>query len=139
MLLGWRPTTVDVDLELVPEQDAVLRAVPRLKEELSINVELASPGHFIPLPAGWEERSLLVDLGRLLAVYHFDPYSQALAKLERDHARDREDVRALVDSGLVEPTRILDYFDEIEPVLYRFPAIDPAAFRRRVELAARWA
>jgi hypothetical protein len=139
VLLGWRPTTVDVDLELVPEQDAVLRAVPRLKEELSINVELASPGHFIPLPAGWEERSLLVDPGRLLAVYHFDPYSQALAKLERDHARDREDVRALLDSGLVEPTRILDYFDEIEPVLYRFPAIDPAAFRRRVELAARWA
>jgi hypothetical protein len=25
VLLGWRPTTVDVDLKLVPDQDAVLR------------------------------------------------------------------------------------------------------------------
>lgn len=133
MLLGWRATTVDVDIELVPEQDAVLRAVPRLKEELSINVELASPGHFIPLPAGWEERSLLAEQRQLLAVYHFDPYSQALAKLERDHARDREDVRVLIDSGLVNPTRLIAYFEEIEAGLYLFPAIDPGAFRARVE------
>jgi hypothetical protein len=25
------------------------------------------------------------------------------------------------------------YFDEIEPLLYRFPAIDPQTFRARVE------
>jgi hypothetical protein len=122
-------------LKLLPEQDSVLRAVPRLKDELSINVELASPGDFIPLPAGWEGRSLPAERGRRLAFYHLDPYSQALAKLERDHARDREDVRALIDTGLVEPSRLLAYFDEIEPALYRFPAIDPAGFRRRVELA----
>jgi hypothetical protein len=133
VLLGWRATTVDVDLKLVPDQDAVLRAVPHLKDKLSVNVELASPGDFIPLPDGWEERSVLVEAGRLLAFYHFDPYSQALSKLERDHARDREDVEALVASGLVQPARLLAYFDEIEPSLYRFPAIDPAAFRARVE------
>jgi hypothetical protein len=34
VLLGWRATTVDVDLRLVPDQDTVLRAVPRLKDEL---------------------------------------------------------------------------------------------------------
>jgi len=62
--------------------------------------------------------------------------AQALSKLERDHARDREDVRALVASGLVQPARLLAYFDEIEPSLYRFPAIDPAAFRARVESLA---
>jgi uncharacterized nucleotidyltransferase DUF6036 len=117
----------------VPEQDSVLRAIPGLKDELSINVELASPGDFIPLPAGWEERSLPAEQRRRLSFRHFDPYSQALAKLERDHARDREDVRALVASGLVDPPRLRDYFDEIEPLLYRFPAIDPRAFRARVE------
>jgi hypothetical protein len=137
VLLGWRATTVDVDLKLVPEQDSVLRAIPRLKDELSINVELASPGDFIPLPAGWEERSLLAERERRLAFYHFDPYSQALAKLERDHARDREDVRALVASRLVDPARLLAYFEEIAPALYRFPAIDPPAFRRRVEETLR--
>jgi hypothetical protein len=45
----------------------------------------------------------------------------------------RRDVRALVASSLVQPARLLAYFDEIEPSLYRFPAIDPAAFRARVE------
>jgi uncharacterized nucleotidyltransferase DUF6036 len=135
VLLGWRQTTIDVDLKLIPEQDAVLRAIPGLKDELQVNVELAAPGDFIPLPAGWEERSLLAEQGRRLAFYHFDPYAQALAKLERDHARDRDDVRALIRSGLVNTERLCGYFDEIEPQLYRFPAIDPPAFRERVEQA----
>lgn len=135
VLLGWRGTTIDVDLKLVPEQDAVLRAIPALKDELQVNVELAAPGDFIPLPAGWEERSLLAEQGGRLAFYHFDPYAQALAKLERDHARDRDDVRALVRSGLVDPERLSRYFEEIEPQLYRFPAVDPHAFRERVEQA----
>jgi len=63
------------------------------------------------------------------------PYARGLAKLERDHARDRDDVRALIRSGLVDPERLGRYFDEIEPQLYRFPAIDPPAFRERVEQA----
>jgi hypothetical protein len=117
----------------VPDQDAVRRAVPKLKNDLSINVELASPDDFIPVPAGWEELSPLAERGRTLSFRHFDPYSQALAKLERDHARDRADVRALIASGLVDPSRLRAYFEEIEPALYRFPAIDPPAFRARVE------
>jgi hypothetical protein len=100
---------------------------------LSINVELASPGDFIPLPAGWQERSLPAEQGRKLRFDHFDPYSQALAKLERDHALDRADVRAFLGSALVEPARLLECYEEIEPLLYRFPAIDPRGFRARVE------
>jgi hypothetical protein len=123
---------VDVDVHLRPEQDDVLRAIPRLKEELSVNVELASPADFIPLPRGWEERSLVAERGRRLRFLHFDPYSQPLAKLERDHVRDREDVRSLVERGLVEPGQLRAFFAEIEPQLYRFPAIDPEAFRDRV-------
>ena len=111
----------------------MLRAIPRLKDELSINVELASPDDFIPVPAGWADRSLRAEHGRRLSFYHFDPYSQALSKLERDHARDRTDVRALVASGLVDPARLRAYFEEIEPMLYRYPAIDPPAFRARVQ------
>jgi hypothetical protein len=119
----------------VPDQDAVLRAIPALKDELQINVELASPGDFIPLPAGWQERSPLVERRERITFRHFDPYSQALAKLERDHTRDRRDVEALVSSGLVDRERLWSYFREIEPALYRFPAIDPVAFRARVERA----
>ncbi len=67
-----------------------------------------------------------------LSFYHFDPYSQALGKLERAHERDLADVRAMIDRRLVDPARALDYFAEIEPELFRFPAIDPRAFGRRV-------
>lgn len=133
VLLGWRASTIDVDIELDPDQDEVLRALPQIKEELEINVELASPGHFMPLPTGWEERSLPAGREGLLSFRHFDPYSQALAKLERGHSQDLEDVRALLERGLVEPGALLACFDEIEPQLYRFPAIDGADFRRAVE------
>jgi len=139
VLLGWRPTTIDVDLKLVPESDALLRAIARLKDELAVNVELAAPSDFIPEVPGWEERSLFVaDEGRL-AVYHYDPYAQALAKIERGHAQDVADVRAMMETGLVEGGRLLELFSRIEPNLYRYPALDPRTFRSAVEAAARHA
>jgi hypothetical protein len=137
VLVGWRATTVDVDIRLEPESVDLLRELSRLKNELRINVELASPADFIPLPEGWRERSpFAADEGNVV-FRHFDPLSQALAKLERAHARDLGDVEALIDAGLVERGRLLEAFDEIEPELFRFPAVDPRAFRRRVEEAAR--
>lgn len=135
VLLGWRASTIDVDLRLVPEADDHLRAIQRLKDELRINVELASPADFIPVRPGWEEHGLFVAREGRLTVYHFDLYAQALAKLERAHAQDLEDVAAMLERGVVEPRTALEYFEEIEPELYRFPAIDPRAFRRRVEEA----
>jgi hypothetical protein len=135
VLEGWRESTVDVDLVLRPERDELLRALPRIKNELNVNVELASPGDFIPLPAGSEDRAVFVAREGKLTFYHFDPYAQALAKLERGHAKDLADVAALVDRRYVEPERALALFAEIEPELYRFPAVDPPAFRRRVEAA----
>lgn len=133
VLVGWRRSTIDVDLHLAPETDALLRAIQRLKDELRVNVELASPLDFIPVPDGWQARSLPVAREGRLSLYHFDPYAQALAKLERGHAQDLDDVEAMLERGLVEPERALAYFAEIEPQLYRFPAIDPPSFRRRVE------
>jgi hypothetical protein len=135
VLLGWRPSTIDVDITFVPERDALLRALPTLKETLQINVELASPVHFIPVPTGWEERGLFATREGRLTFYHFDLYAQALAKLERAHAQDLHDVESMLDAGLVEPERALEYFDRIEPELYRYPAVDPRSFRERVKRA----
>ena len=69
MLHGWRASTIDVDLKLVPDDDALLRAMPRLKEE----------------------------------------------------------------AGLVDSARLMQLFVAIESQLYRYPAVDPASFRRAVE------
>lgn len=42
VLIGWRQTTIDIDLVMRPESDAMLRAIPELKERLHLNVELVS-------------------------------------------------------------------------------------------------
>ena len=34
VLIGWRRSTIDVDIRLVPETDQLLRAIQRLKEQL---------------------------------------------------------------------------------------------------------
>ncbi len=137
VLLGWRRSTIDIDIRMVPETDRLLRVIPLLKEELRINVELASPADFIPVPAGWEDRSLFIASEGKIAFYHFDPYAQALAKVERSHAQDLEDVQALIRMGLVDRRRALEYFQRIEPDLYRYPAIDPRSFQRAVEESFR--
>jgi hypothetical protein len=70
---------------------------------------------------------------RAIPAIHFDLYAQALAKIERGHDTDRNDVDALIARGLVDRERLLDYFNDIESELYRFPAVDPPSFRRAVE------
>lgn len=135
VLMGWRATTIDVDIELVPETDALLRAIARLKDELAVNVELAAPSDFIPELPGWEDRSPFVAQDGLLAVYHYDLYSQALAKIERGHAQDVTDVRTMLDTGAVDRARLRDLFDRVEPQLFRYPAVNAAAFRRALEEA----
>jgi hypothetical protein len=133
VLYGWRTTTVDVDVRFDPDDDRLLRALPELKEQLDLNVELAAPSDFIPELPGWRDRSPFVVQEGRLTVRHFDPYSQALAKIERDHPMDRLDVTAFVERGLVDPVVAIELFEAIEASLYRYPAIDPPAFRRRVE------
>jgi hypothetical protein len=130
---GWRPSTVDVDLRFEPEADDLLRALPALKNRLGINVELASPPDFIPELPGWRDRSPLIFSEGLVSVHHFDLYSQALSKIERGFIQDIGDVRTMLERGLVDGKRLRAFFEEIEPELYRYPAIDLAAFRRRVE------
>ena len=135
VLDGWRESTVDVDLKLVPETDALFRALPRLKEELELNLELVAPSDFIPEIAGWETRSRFIAQEGKVSFHHYDDYGQALAKIERGHERDLADVRAMLERGLVEREKLRAFFASIEPHLYRFPAIDPPSFRAAVERA----
>jgi hypothetical protein len=135
VLQGWRASTIDVDIEIVPDSEAILRELPALKEELDINVELVSPAHFIPELPGWRERSPWITDQGTLSFHHYDFYSQALAKLERGHVHDLEDVREMVMRKLVEPARARELYDAIEPDLFRYPAVSPKAFRRAVETA----
>ncbi len=135
VLKGWRGSTVDVDLKLEPDRDEILRALPRIKEELQMNVELAAPDGFLPELPGWRERSPFVAREGFVTFRHYDFYAQALAKIERGHARDLADVRAMLERRLVLPDRLRELYAAIEPSLYRFPAVDPATFRAALEEA----
>ena len=45
---------------------------------------------------------------------------------------DRVDVEQMMQRSLVERSELRRLFEAIEPLLYRFPAIDPPAFRAAV-------
>jgi uncharacterized nucleotidyltransferase DUF6036 len=135
VLEGWRDSTIDVDLRFEPESDELLRALPALKDRLGINIELAAPPDFIPELPGWRERSPLVFSEGSVEVRHFDMYSQALSKIERGFEQDLDDVHTMIARGLVQPPRLIELFDAIEPELYRYPALDPLAFRRKLNVA----
>ena len=133
VLEGWRASTIDVDLRFEPDSDDLLRELPRLKERLGINIELASPPDFIPELPGWRDRSPLVFREGNVDVHHFDFYSQALAKIERGFAQDLDDVRSMIADERVGVEELRRLFAGIEDQLFRYPAIDPAHFRQQVE------
>jgi hypothetical protein len=54
-------------------------------------------------------------------------------RLERGFELDRKDVQGMVEAELVKPARLLELFEEIEPELYRFPAVDPKELRVAVQ------
>ncbi|CCI23972.1 hypothetical protein [Microcystis aeruginosa] len=53
LLVGWRNSTVDVDIRLDPEPPGIFQVIAKLKKELNINIELASPQDFLPPIPGW--------------------------------------------------------------------------------------
>ena len=133
VLLGWRATTIDVDIKVEPDTDALFRAIPHIKETLQLNVELASPADFIPVRPGWQDRSPFIAQEGRAIFHHFDPFAQALAKVERGHRQDVEDVREMLSRGLIDAAGAWQYFTSIESRLFRYPALDPESFRRAVE------
>jgi hypothetical protein len=132
VLEGWRKSTADIDVRFEPDSDAALSRIAEIKERLGVNVELASPLDFLPELDGWRERSRFRFRAGNLEVFDFDPYSQALSKLERGFELDLADVRSMVDSGQVEPAKLQELLEGIEAELYRFPAVDPTTLRAAV-------
>jgi len=40
----------------------------------------------------------------------------------------------MISSKMIEVSRLFELFEQIEPLLYKYPAIDPATFRAKVHL-----
>ena len=135
VLIGWRATTVDVDLKLAPEPPGVFEAIARAKTDLNMNVELAAPDDFIPALPDWQARSVFVARHGSVDFLHYDFYGQALAKIERGHELDLQDLMAMHRLGLIEPGALLRFFTAIEPSMVRYPAIDADCFHDKTQRA----
>jgi len=115
---GLREQSLDIDIsyEVADEDDAEFARVLRgLKEDMQINVELASPGDFIPLPAGWKERAKHVGRFGQVDVFHFDLYSTALSKIERGREGDFQDVLAMLQGGQIRFDELRQAYENILP------------------------
>jgi hypothetical protein len=139
VLRGLREVTEDLDItyEVDPAVHAEWHvAIRSLKERLNINVEEAGPGDFIPLPPGHESRAEFVGRFGRIDAFLLDPYSVALAKIDRGHQRDLDDIRALLAAGVIRPDELRRLAEAILP---EYPKkslkADPARFRRHLERA----
>jgi hypothetical protein len=115
---GLREQSLDIDIsyEVAAEHESEFAwAIRTLKDELQVNVELASPGDFIPLPIGWKDRAKFVGRFGQVDVFHFDLYSTALSKIERGREGDFQDVLAMLRSTQIEMSELRDAFANILP------------------------
>ncbi len=130
LLHGWRQSTIDIDLVMFPESDNLFRKFPELKNSLNINIEIASPAHFIPELPEWKERSIPITKIGNVSFFHYDLYSQALSKIERGHSQDVQDVKKMIQSELVKMDLLQSLFQQILPKLYKYPAINKESFEK---------
>jgi hypothetical protein len=132
VLAGWRPTSIDADLWA--DREEVFRDIQGIKERLEVNVELTRPEHFVPALPGCEVRHVFLETIGRVSFYHYDPYSQVLAKVVRGFRRDLEDARRFLASGMVEADRLRALVRGIPDAAYvRYPALSPAAVREAVD------
>lgn len=133
LLVGWRSSTVDVDIRLDPEPPGIFQAIAKIKQELDINIELASPQDFLPPLPGWRDRSVFIGKQGQISFYHYDFTAQALAKLSRGFDRDLNDVQSMCEQQLFSLQELRNGFEAILPDLIRFPSLNPDVLRSRIE------
>ncbi len=130
LLLGIRDQTIDVDIKMDPEPKGAFEAIRSLKDDLDINIELASPGDFIPPPSDWRNKSVLIEKIGNISYYHYDLRMQALSKLERGLGRDLGDVAGLIRKGLIRKSDLMDALNTAN--INANPAIDREALGLKV-------
>ena len=123
MLYGLPRPTVDVDyLSVAPlDETANLESLAGKGSALQIRhgVYVQHVG-IVTVPDSYEDRLIPIfpSTYRFLRLFGLDAYDLALSKLERNSARDREDVRFLARAAPLDPT-ILEgrYRSELRPYL----------------------
>ena len=144
---GWRDRVPAFELAGEAGSAELGEAVRDAARALGVELVWESPADVIPLPAGWEERSLgaealakaarpaMIDQGGTvspLELRHFDPYSVVLRLIARGDEPDYVAALEYVRHAWVEPARLEGLLGEVVPrMTSRTLAQDPAEFRRK--------
>jgi hypothetical protein len=132
---GVRPGfTQDIDIQVSGANEGeLIVAVQRLIQQMQINIEFASPADFIPLPSQWEMHAQYVGRYGGVDVFYFDFYSIALSKIERGNSRDIDDVKLLVQQGIITLKELDAAYREVLAQLGQghYPRITPQRFSER--------
>ncbi len=122
MYLGWRRSSIDVDL--YSDQEVVFKNIQEIKEHLNINIEFARPEDFVPPLKGRADRHVFIDTVGSITFFHYDPYAQILSKIVRGFQRDMDDANEFINSGMVDPRKLRSLVDSIPDSAYaRYPSL----------------
>ena len=136
LLYGFREGTIDIDI--AGDMDELFSIIPRLKEGLQINIEMAKPTDFIPSLPGEKDRHITIGAFGKAMFMHFDPYSQVFSKIVRAHETDIADAKALVDAELVDPLTLYKMVKKIPDSNFeKYPRLTRAAVEAAVESFAK--
>ena len=134
---GWCDRVPALELAGDTGRAELGEAVRESGRALGVDVVWESPADVIPLPAGWEDRSLPAtigqgDAGNALEIRHFDPYSVVLRLIARGDEPDYVAALEYVLHAWVEPARLEGLLSEVVPrMTNQTLAQDPAEFRRK--------
>jgi hypothetical protein len=140
---GFRDQTLEVKLAFEfssQYQTQFIEIVREVNQELNVIVKEVSPGDFIPLPAGYKDRCRFLGRFGNIDVFHFDPYSMALSKIERSTEEDFSDVLALLEADWIQIETLELHFQDILP-RYATESLkaDPREFQQKFEaLKGMW-
>lgn len=130
VFVGWRKSTIDVDL--YSDQEALFRTIQEIKERLNINIEFARPEHFVPPLQESDDRHVHIVTTGPVTFCHYDPYAQLLAKVVRGFERDLQDSREFITHKMVEIEPFRSLVTGLSDAVY---AKYPSLSRRGVETA----
>ena len=126
-----RGSTQDIDIEIrSANEDEMSESIRRLKDTMKVNVEFASPSDFIPIPSQWETNAKYVGRYGSIDVFYFDFYSIALSKIERGSTNDVNDVKLLIQHGIITLQELDNAYNEVFPRVGKRPynRLDPQKF-----------
>ena len=135
--MGIRAGTMeDIYVEVQSaDEDKLVETIRQLKESMQVNIEFASPADFIPVPGQWELSAHYVGRYGMIDVFYFDFYSIALSKIQRGSTRDINDVRLLIQQGVITLEGLDAAYQDVLPRVGKRPynRLDPAQFAARYQ------